>query len=510
MSDGLSKVGPSKVGPSKVRKVGRNFPDYGWAWPTRDDDLLLKAVLKSDDGQAMEAARAWLAAHDLNDTSFREQRLLAAMSDRFGKRLASCPEYPRLVGVQRMLWTRSRIALHDCTAALAALRQAGIAFMFIKGASRIALEDGAQRGRVSHDIDIVVRPASMRGAFEVLMDRGWQAATGAGPLRLKARAESYRAMNFFKGEFGDIDLHSVAYHPSHADAEDDEALWQRAVCAALGGVDALAPAASDRVALAIAHGALDAHTHSDWLVDIDSCIRGGSVDWAILLATLMARNALVPAASALSYLAQEAGSPIPDSFMAELLEAADREPLGRKLSLLECKPKADLNAVTGAARGIAKQIRIWRGKRAIRASREAVWRARLATPAAAPADAAQLSATIAAPRGGDGPVRITILAHLPPVRRRIDWELSTPTRHIAILRHRKLLPGSGWRRLVFHGPVFRELADPDGEDTTLTLTARPTRFLRGGGDGENLARYGAIPFRLVEVRRGGQGQDIGS
>ena len=76
---------------SEPRRVSRRFPDYGWAWPTRDLDLLLKAVLLKDDDRALAAALSWLATHDLDAVEFREHRLLAALSDRFGKRLSSSP-----------------------------------------------------------------------------------------------------------------------------------------------------------------------------------------------------------------------------------------------------------------------------------------------------------------------------------------------------------------------------------------------------------------------------------
>ena len=471
------------------RRITRRFPDYGWAWPTRDLDLLLKAVLLRDDGEAIAAAPSWLAAHDLDEATFREHRLLAALSDRFGKRLSSSPAYPRLVGLQRMLWTRSRMALRDSSEALGVLARAGMEFMFIKGASRIALDPDAQRGRVSHDIDVLLKRTDMRTAFSVLIDSGWQATTGAGSLRLGDQAENCRAMNFFKGDFGDIDLHSLAYHPIHADETDDDALWARSVPAALGGIPGRAPAASDRMALAIAHGALDAHTHSDWLVDMDSCMRHGPVGWHDLLATLRARRIGVPAASALSYLAQEIGAPVPADVMREVLDMADHAGLGRRLALLECKPRSDFTAFTAIARGVVKQVRLLRGKRLARRIPETVWRCHLAGPASDGRARSAMGAEF--PAQGPGAIRIgiSLTVRLPKKRRRIDWELSTPTRHLAVLRYRTILPFGGLRRLTFAGTVT--LA-PD--ETVLLVSARPSRFLRPGASADAVETYGAVPF----------------
>src|SRR5690554_3619090 len=100
-----------------TRPITRRFPDYGWAWPRGDLDQLLKAVMLADEDKALALALDWLARHDIDDAAFREQRLLTALSERFGKHLAPCPAYPRLVGLQRMLWSRSRLALRDTGAA---------------------------------------------------------------------------------------------------------------------------------------------------------------------------------------------------------------------------------------------------------------------------------------------------------------------------------------------------------------------------------------------------------
>lgn len=479
---------------SRPRSVGRRFPDYGWAWPRADLDLLLSAVMTADEEKALQAALSWLTTHDIDDVTFREQRLLAALSDRFGRKLAASPAHPRLVGLQRLLWSRSRMALRDSAGALATLKEMGIPFMLLKGASRVAVEPGAQRGRVSHDIDILLRPSDMRAAFGALLDGGWQATSGAGPLRLLDQAATCRAMNFQKGEFGDIDIHSMAYQPVHASKDDDEGLWQRSRQASLADIPALVPAPSDRVALAIAHGALDSHAHSDWLVDIDSCIRAGDIDWQALIKTLRARRILVPAASALTYLAQEIGTPVPSSVLQELIDAADRQGLTARLALLECKPRTDFDAATAMARGLAKQVRLWRGKKASRPRKENIWRVRRVRTSkeGLPADAMDVHIPIG--RQGSGEIEVVIAVDLPKARRRIDWELSSNMRHLAVLRYRKLLPFAGPRELSFKG----HLTLTEGEDM-LRLSARPSRFLRSSQDPDEIERYGAVPFRIVRA-----------
>lgn len=479
-----------------TRPVTRRFPDYGWAWPRGDLDLLLKAVMLADDKRALAMGLDWLARHDIDDAAFREQRLLTALSERFGKHLAASPAYPRLVGLQRMLWSRSQLALRDTGEALAMLHAADIPFMLLKGAARVAMEPGAQRGRVSHDIDILLQRSDMRAAFALLLDAGWEATSGAGAQRLKDLAGTWRATNFVRGEFGDVDIHRLAYHPAQASGKDDEGLWTRSVATHLAGVPARAPAASDRIALAIAHGALDAHTHSDWLCDIDACTRAGPVVWADLLATLKARRVLVPAASALTYLGQEIGTPIPGDFLATLIEAADRSGVAQRLTLLECKPRTDFNALSATARGLVKEVRLWSGKRTFGECGEPIHRARVLRGRGKAVPGAVLSASLDVPPPGGGVSEIVIAVTLPRVRRRVDWELAGPDGHIAVLRHRKLFRYTGQRLLSFR-------LDLPARDGPLTLTARPSRLLRGEKGIQETERFGALPFSVVRVVRPG-------
>ena len=159
-----------------VRIISRRFPDYGWAWPVGRLDQLLKAALLRDESASLQLACAYLDENDIDLVSSREHRLLAAIGDRFGNRLAGHPTYARLAGLQKMLWTRSRLAMHEAAPALKLMAGPQRNVMLFKGAGRIAVDPAAQRGRVAHDIDVLVRPKDVRAAFEVLRDNGYPEA----------------------------------------------------------------------------------------------------------------------------------------------------------------------------------------------------------------------------------------------------------------------------------------------------------------------------------------------
>jgi hypothetical protein len=480
-----------------VRRIGRRFPDYGWSWPTGQLDQLLKAALLQNEEAASRCAARWLDENDIDRVSFREHRLLAAISDRFGRKLAGHSAYPRLVGLQKMLWTKSRMAMREAEPALRAMVDGGAEIMLIKGASRIALNASAQRGRVAHDIDILVRPRDMTAVFDVLRDRDWQIASGVSAQYLRTRLPSLRSMNFFKGSFGDIDLHQLGYDGSQPSAEDDQAIWQRAIPAEFSGVGVFVPSPADRMALAIAHGGLDAHTHSDWLVDCAIAIHGGDVDWDVFLGIVGKRGLAVPAAVALSYLAFEVGIPVPQATLAAIVERADRNGLSRWSSVLQAKPRTDFGSLVWLSRGLAKQLRLKRKKGRLQQEPPAkAWRGRPTArkPQGAPA-LSVFSQAIACPQtSGDMVLDITVRIAVPPVRRRIEMEINAGGDHIARLRAMAISRSGKERVLHFRGRVTL-----DGAQRDLVIEARPSRQFREWNDEAAIATYGALPFQLLSA-----------
>ncbi|WP_296744441.1 nucleotidyltransferase family protein [Mesorhizobium sp.] len=484
---------------AKIRPIGRRFPDYGWSWPTGSLDQLLKAALLPDEEAAGRCAAHWLDENDIDHVSFREHRLLAAISDRFGRKLAAHPAYPRLVGLQKMLWTKSRMAMREAEPALKAMVEAGCTVMLIKGASRVALDAAAQRGRVAHDIDILVRPQDMQPAFDVLRARDWQIATGVSPQYLRMRLASLRSMNFFKGNYGDIDLHQLAYDGSQQSAEDDFAIWQRAIPAQFSGVSVLVPSPADRIALAIAHGGLDAHTHSDWLVDCAVAVDGGEVDWEMFLDVTARRGLAVAAAVALSYLSLEIGIAVPEPVLSRVLEMADRHGLSRLSSVLQAKPRTDFGGLTWLSRGFAKQLRLQRKKGRLKQLQpDVVWRGRsMAVMTALAASPLGLSQSIAGPQDDAREVTLDVVVRIvvPPVRRRIEMEINSGDRHVARLRWMAISRNGGERVLRFRGKVSL------GETgRALVLEARPSRQFRVWDNERTVATYGALPFQLVSAK----------
>lgn len=249
-----------------ARVISCRLPDYGWAWPSGSLHQLLTAALLPNGRASLAAAWQWLDQNEIERTGFREQRLLVAISARFGKELGPHPSYPKLIGLRRRLWTQSRLAVREAEPALRAMSEAGTRILLIKGAARIARDPGMEGTRISHDVDVAVGPRDFGRAFDLLHCLGWQAASGASAQRIASEISSMASINCFFGASGDIDLHRETF-PSIRDARDEERIWDNAEESGFHGIPVLVPSRSDQAALAIAHGCFAAHIHSDWLVD---------------------------------------------------------------------------------------------------------------------------------------------------------------------------------------------------------------------------------------------------
>lgn len=473
--------------------INRFFPACAWAWPSAGLDQLVCAAISPDKSIALTSAQYWLCHNDIDRVAFREHRLLAAVSARLGSALARQAAYPRLIGLQRQLWTRSRMAMAEAAPILKVMHEHRIRVMLLKGGARIAARPTDQQSRVSHDLDILVEASHFRKALDVLFDAGWVPASGESSLSIKSRADSIRSMNFFHQRFGDIDLHQWAYGRSSPITKANVALWDESTLGDFFGSPVYVPSATDRLALAIHHSALDAHTHSDWLVDCAQLVTDTTVDWIRLLELLRQLRAIVAAQIVFSYLSVRIGLAVPTDFLRKLMVDSSTGWLQRIGDLLQAKPRANWSLVSRIARGIVKQSRLLGERSEVvqpMVNRGAV--SRLPKIKQLSLSTSFVLHQWATKDSGTWHFQIDLAVNLPAKARRMEFELNTDTQHLLRLRARSLWRRSGFALIRFFGEVNHE-----GAETNLRIEARPGRALRGGESQAELERYAPIAFSVL-------------
>jgi len=471
----------------------RRFPNPGWAWPGGSLDQLIYAAVAPDHEKALITFRAWLSETDIDDVGFREHRLLAAIAGRFGKNLRDHAEFPRLVGLQRMLWTKSRMTLAESLPVLISLTEHDIPVMLLKGGVRLALRPEDQKSRISHDLDILVPSSHFRQALKIFGASDWHGASGESRICLDTRHKYLRAMNFFSGRTGDIDLHQWAYGAAQPIQGAENSLWKNAENTTFFDVPVFVPSVADRVGLAIYHSGRDAHSHSDWMVDCAQYLKDPALDWARLHDILVETKTVVPAQVAISYLHIRAGIPMPNDFISELLGPGKTDRLMSVSEVLQAKPRNDWNALSKLARGIAKQTRLTKNHLGI-PKRLLISGRSLNGTGSAKGDFQSIS-FLKETHSGQYRFDLEIEVEQAGIARRFEYELNTEKRHLTRLKVHHIRPRNGLVRFKFTGLL--KLTD---DDVGLWLEARPGRHLRGGEPKEVSERYSAVPFQVVSFR----------
>jgi hypothetical protein len=449
----------------------------------------------ADDRRAADALLGWLSTTDIETCHFPEQRLLVRIASRFSETRLKIAERPRLNGIVRKLWTVSRLSLDSAAPALRALRGFGMELVVLKGMAQTALDMQNLKGRIAHDIDILVRPDDLHLALAVLDGNGWRSARGESSLFLRQRGGFFRSLNFMKPPFGDIDVHTRAYLTASPHSEAETGLWARSTRARLLNIDVLVPSPTDRLVTAIAHGALDAHRHSDWLVDCALLVGEGGIDWPLVVK--LAEELAVPAqvTLALFYLREVLGCTVPEEILTQLWEKARANPSDYFKALLLGYPREKHSLVSSVGRRALKmhhsaQVEAANAECGAGATAPPIKMRRVSRPKAFPT-------TPPAPRHRlaiqPGATQCSIVVGLEAagLARRYMFEVNTTDRHVVRLRFKDLV---GRGRLW----LGAKIALPSNVSTDdLWIEARQSGILPALHSVADQAKFGPRPFRLL-------------
>ncbi|RWH75421.1 nucleotidyltransferase family protein [Mesorhizobium sp.] len=474
------------------------YPSLDRAWPTGDHERLLLAAVHVDPVVAERELRAWIGTHDLDDCTFSEQRLILATWNRLGPGLKDLPDAPRLAGLQRMLWTRTMLLMRECQPAFAALAEANVPMMLIKGAARAADPVG-RGGRSFHDLDIVVPRNRLGDALQVFIELGWEPSSGSSAMRMLTLARWLRSVNLHKGRYGDIDLHGCIFRPGQGSLGDDDRVWGRARSVEFNSVACGLPVREDLAVIAVANGGLDAHANSDWLVDLSRLIVEHGFDWRLFSDEVLARDIAVPALIALGWLKARAGYAV-DAEAMRRFEAALPGPMTAWMAFVQARPRQSETPAGAALRWLAKTRRksLELAGSEPRGEQKPGPRLKTKFSRGLPAGQGVLRADLPLPASDRaGILRLHIRLPASVKWRRLAFEINSDAGHIAAFHVRPKLP-----RAETALDVFCEIQlDTSPGATRVWLESRPLRSARMLTE-ENAARYAAPRFWLVSSEFG--------
>jgi hypothetical protein len=289
----------------------------------RAEHVLLLRAATGPPADTRAAWRRWRAAGGTLDA-------LDPGAARLGPRLYGAlrragvddPDLPRLKGMWRHAWAANQRTFAGAAGALAALREAGVPALVLKGAALVHLHLDGAGDRQMADVDVLVPPAGRDAALAALHDAGWR----FGPRHLGPHLVARHSAPLRRSG-AEIDLHWYAQH----EPADDRPLWEAAVPVTVHGEPALAPCPADLVLGLCAHAMRwDVTVPVVWAADVAAVVAGGGVDWDRLVARARAAGLTLPAADGLAFVRDELGVAVPGHVVPAL--RASHVPLRTRLA----------------------------------------------------------------------------------------------------------------------------------------------------------------------------------
>ncbi len=284
-------------------------------WPTAEQGLLLRAALLKGTA-AIDAWEQWAETVDFDEIDYGSQRLLPLLYRNLLDHSIENPLIARYKGFYRRVWISNQLLLDRTRPVLAALHEAGIEALLLKGAALVFIETLSYGLRPMDDIDFLVREDVAQDAFTIIQELGWQPKLQ--PLRDFDPLD--HAAPFDDGKGHSIDLHwrSLAHGLSGRQEMGD---WERSFEAVFDGVPIRVMGATDQLIHTCVHGI---HWNPippiRWIADATMILRNpeSQIRWDHLIMHSKTLRVSLQMSQGLRYLETELGVPIPVNVLESL------------------------------------------------------------------------------------------------------------------------------------------------------------------------------------------------
>jgi hypothetical protein len=297
-----------------------NEPDLaGSFWPSRQQKLLLRAALNTDES----AAHAWRELRPQFDFDRLEPGsfpLLPLVHRRLERLGINDPYVPRLAGISRRTWYLNQLRLDAIPPALGVLEEVAAEPIVVCGWELPAHYYGGDFSlRPVDALNVLVRSDRVDASLRALAEAGWIAGRRAvgGQIRLVDAA----------GRICIVDTRVAREFSVPERGIEAANVWAETIDISLGGIRARALSPSDELLRVCLHGArASAFPNLVWLADAVAVLRADetAVDWQRILRQTLRLRAMLRLRDALVYLRRELNTAVPDSLIHELEATSPR------------------------------------------------------------------------------------------------------------------------------------------------------------------------------------------
>lgn len=287
--------------------------------PTAAQELLLKACLRPG-REAVACWEAWRTQIDIDQIDVGSRRLLPLLHAALAVAGIDHPLMGKYRGMWRLAWCRNQILMRDGLALAAALRQAGIMPMALKGAALNLAYYHDIGLRPMIDFDLMVPTGQALEAATAMTRLGW-IHTPAHVPTMPDLLLIMHARPFENAQGNEVDLHWHVLHERCAPDADDE-FWKSAIPA--GARPVLLPDPADLLLMICTQGVRwNPASQLQWIADAVTVMRSGRMTWDRLLEQSVRCRMVLPLRQALRYVREVIGEAMP----AEVVRALEAMPV---------------------------------------------------------------------------------------------------------------------------------------------------------------------------------------
>jgi Uncharacterised nucleotidyltransferase len=288
-------------------------------WPSGEAGGLMKAAFHSDMEIAARAWRSWLETCDFDRAFWGDLRIASLAHRRFGGSGFAGALAPRLQGLRRYVWSAGQMKIDAARPLLTEFAANNVTFMPIKGSVLLARDPQAMTDRYITDVDVLVDHDSWEKAVEIAFKEGWSSVDKVQrSVAIHRMRQTHHALELQRGKQGAVDLHQFSLLLNRQ-LGADAMLWERSSQGSLSGIPVLLPHPSDHLAIVFGHCFLFSMPRTyNWVADALATISTPGFDWHLFTDVVLDRNLAVPAATALTYLAEELQWEIPEAVISRI------------------------------------------------------------------------------------------------------------------------------------------------------------------------------------------------
>jgi len=290
----------------------------GGFWPSKDDALLLKAILLPRQ-EAIKAWEEWLNIVNVDTIEAGTQRMFPLLYVKLKEYNIDHPLMNRFKGIYRRTWYKNQIFFHHMVPLLKSFKDAGIDSIVLKGAALTVLYYKDLGLRHMSDFDLMIAPSDVKNALIILKTLGYM------PIGYTWESFDDKVLYFqhgwgFKHTESEIDF-DLHWHllRENCGINDDDALWQHIQPIEINNFPTNTLNATDHLMHACVHG-LEKNIVASirWAADAKIIIDQNKIEWERLIREAQKRKVILPILQAFNYLHDELSVSIPGEVLSKL------------------------------------------------------------------------------------------------------------------------------------------------------------------------------------------------